>query len=73
MTSFTTNVKAAMKAKGITQQQLAEACGMHAPSLSQLLSGRNSPTVRLLERVAAALDVELYELFLPNRTPEKVA
>ena len=73
MTSFTTNVKAAMKLKGITQRALADACGMNEGNMSRLLAARHSPTLDVLERIAAALDVDLYELFLPNRTPEKVA
>ncbi len=42
---------------GLTQEALAEACGLHATYVSQLERGLKSPTVRVLFRLAQAVGV----------------
>jgi len=44
---------------GMTHARIAEAAGMKASTLSQILSGRSNPTVKTMERVAMALDCKL--------------
>ncbi len=41
---------------GLTQETLAEACELHATYVSQLERGLKSPTLRVLFRLAEAMD-----------------
>lgn len=53
------------KERGMIQKQLARACGMSVPQLWAVESGRNSPSVKTLSRVASALGITLAQLFSP--------
>jgi transcriptional regulator with XRE-family HTH domain len=47
--------------QGLTVREVAEKLGMSSPSLSDAING--NPTADKLERIAAALDVPITELF----------
>lgn len=47
------------KEKGITQQQIAELTGMQRTNIVRIESGRYSPTIEVLVKLAAALDMDL--------------
>lgn len=47
------------KEKGITQQEIADRTGMKRTNVSRIESGRNAPTIEVLVKLAAALDMEL--------------
>jgi len=47
------------KKKGITQQQIAELTGMQRTNIVRIESGRYSPTIEVLVKLAAALDMDL--------------
>jgi ribosome-binding protein aMBF1 (putative translation factor) len=51
---------------GLTQADLADRAGMTQPQLSRLESGGATPTVPLLDRLAAALDADLDIAFRPH-------
>ena len=59
-------IKELMKKKGVNGRSLAALVGTTQPNMSALLSGKCSPNLNSLERVASALGVELYELFAPS-------
>ena len=44
---------------GLTQKQLAERCGMDQADISRIERGSTSPTTRVLQRIADALDADL--------------
>ena len=46
-----------------SQEDLAEATGLHRTYVSQLERGLRNPTLAVLTRLAAALQVDLTELF----------
>ena len=52
------------KFKKLTQEQLAEIIGIDVVSLSKIETGRNYPASENLEKIARALDVLPYELFV---------
>ena len=56
-------IKELRKQKKLTQEKLAEMLNLDAGYISKLEVGRNFPTIGTLEKIAKALDVELYELF----------
>ncbi len=51
-------LKARRNALGLTQQSLAERLGVRASHIALLESGRRRPSLRLVVRLAAALDVD---------------
>ena len=60
-------VKELIKIKGITQKEFAEKLGMTPIGLSQILSGK--PSYTTLEKIASALEVEVWELLI---SPEDI-
>ena len=47
------------KEKGITQQEIADRTGIKRTNVARSESGRNAPTIEVLVKLAAALDMEL--------------
>ncbi len=64
------NVKLRRDARGLTQQQMARLSGLPRATWSNLESGASNPTLSVLHRVAAALQVSIEELI---STPRAVA
>ena len=54
-----TQLAAIAQKKGISSYKLAELSGIRQPNISRLFSLRYSPTLKVLQRVAAALEVEI--------------
>ena len=52
------NIKRIRKEKGITQEQLAEACNTATSYIGLMEIYRNVPKLSTIERIATALDVE---------------
>ena len=49
--------------RGMTQERLAETVKVSATFLSMVENGKDTPSLNLLYRIAAALDVKVAELF----------
>ena len=58
-------IKEILKEKGMTQKDLASLMGVAEMSVSKSING--APTLTTLEKIAAALGVEVAELFAPSR------
>lgn len=56
-------IKEVRKAKGLTQEKLAEIIGIETGSLSAIESGRHFPSLITLEKIALYFDVELNIFF----------
>ena len=56
-------IKEIRKARGLTQEQLAEMIDVEQKHVSRIESGKNYPTIDLLEKMAAALKVPLMGFF----------
>ena len=52
------------KAKGWSQNKLADFAGIARGYLSHILAGEYSPTIRILAQLAEALEVQVKDLFL---------
>jgi transcriptional regulator with XRE-family HTH domain len=48
---------------------LADKAGVHFVTIVKIEQGRMSPTVRLLEKLAAALEIRVRDLFPPDEWP----
>ena len=61
------NIKYYRNKKKLTQEQLAEAVGIHDKNISKIENGNNFPSAETLSAIVKTLNIEFYELFLfPN-------
>lgn len=61
---FGTNVKCYRQALGISQEAFAEKCGLHRTYISAIECYRRSISLENIQRIADALEIETYKLFL---------
>ncbi|ACY17263.1 helix-turn-helix transcriptional regulator [Haliangium ochraceum] len=66
------NVKQLREARGMSQAQIAKLAGIPRPTWSTLERGDGNPTLSVLLRAAAALQVSLEELVAPPRAAARV-
>jgi transcriptional regulator with XRE-family HTH domain len=62
------NVRSLREQRGLTQQQIAKIAGVPRATWGNLESGEANPTLQVLTKVAAALQVRLEELLSAPRT-----
>jgi transcriptional regulator with XRE-family HTH domain len=55
--------------QGITQEELADRCGLFRTYMSRIESGRASPTLTMLHQIAAAFGVDVRELLVASDGP----
>ena len=53
------NIKKYRKEKGYTQEDIAKATKIARPNVARIESGKNSPTIEVLTKLAHALDMQL--------------
>lgn len=61
---FANNLKKYRKAMGISQEEFAEKCGLHRTYISAIECYRRSISLENIQRIADALEIETYKLFL---------
>jgi transcriptional regulator with XRE-family HTH domain len=66
------NVRRLREARGLSQQQIARLAGLPRPTWASLESGVANPTLAILLRAAAALQVSVEELIGPPRTAARL-
>ncbi len=62
--TFGKKLKQIRKARGLTQEQLAELAGIHEKHISKLELGTYKPSFKTLNKVLSALDLEVDKLGL---------
>lgn len=65
--NLASNIRLLRETRGLTQQQLAKLSGIPRPTLANLESGSANPTLTVLVRVAAALQLRVEELIGPPK------
>lgn len=63
---FGDNLKKYRTAMGISQETFSEKCGMHRTYISAIECHRRSISLENIQRIADALEVETYKLFLED-------
>jgi len=63
---FGTNVKKYRIATGLSQEEFADKCGMHRTYISAIECYRRSISLENIQRIADALEIETYKLFLED-------
>ena len=51
------------KQRNISQEELAERCGVHRTYIGSVERGEKSPTLNTIDKFAKGLDVEIVEFF----------
>lgn len=63
---FGTNVRKYRNEKGISQEKLAELSGLHRTYISDIERFQRSIALENIQRLADALEIEVYKLFLED-------
>ena len=63
---FGTNVRRYRQALGISQESFAEKCGLHRTYISAIECYHRSISLENIQRIADALEIEAYMLFVEN-------
>jgi transcriptional regulator with XRE-family HTH domain len=67
------NLKNKRQNCGFSQEKLAEMVNVSTHHIATIETARNYPTLDLVERIANALNIEIYELFInPLSPPEEM-
>jgi transcriptional regulator with XRE-family HTH domain len=61
------NLRQLREARGLTQQQMSRSSGLPRPTWANLESGAANPTLAVLVKAAAALQISVEELIAPPR------
>ena len=70
---FAHNLKEKRRNCGFSQTKLAEMVNVSVHHIATIETARNYPTLDLVERMANALNIEIYELFInPLSPPEEM-
>lgn len=64
---FGANVKHYRQMTGLSQEAFAEKCGLHRTYISAIECYRRSISLENIQRIADALEVEAYKLFLEEK------
>ena len=71
--TFSANLRKYRRDKGLSQEAFADLAGLHRTYISALERGKRSIAIDNIEKIAHALDIDAYLLFVnPNNssTPE---
>lgn len=63
---FGTNVKKYRLEKGLSQEKFAEICDLHRTYISDIECFRRSISLENIQKIADALEIETYKLFIVN-------
>jgi transcriptional regulator with XRE-family HTH domain len=63
---FANNVKYYRNKLGISQEVFAEKCGLHRTYISAIECYRRSISLENIQRIADALEIETYKLFMED-------
>jgi transcriptional regulator with XRE-family HTH domain len=69
--TFGQHVRSCRLARGLTQEELAEASGLSADTIRRLEHGQFSPSLRTLSKVCGGLDIGLSTLFIAFETGDR--
>lgn len=68
---FGDNLRRYRQAAGLSQEAFADKCGMHRTYISAIECYRRSISLENIQRIADALHIETYRLFLESGNMEK--
>jgi transcriptional regulator with XRE-family HTH domain len=63
---FIANLKKYRRQKKVSQMKLAERCNTAASYIGEIEIGRKFPSIEMIEKITAALDIDAYRLFVDD-------
>ena len=60
------NIQTIRRQKGLSQEEVAHRAEVHQTYLSGVETGKRNPSIKVVERIATALGVDVAELFKPS-------
>ena len=69
--TFAKNLREKRRKCGFSQEKLAEKAGISTQYLAMMEIARRFPTSEVLERIALAMNIKVYELFLVDHSPRE--
>ena len=67
---FGENLRKYRTDKKISQEKFAEMCNLHRTYISDIERGQRSISLNNIQKIADALEIETYKLFLENENDE---
>lgn len=64
---FGTNLRKYRNELGVSQEKFAEMCGLHRTYISDIERFQRSIALENIQKIADALNIETYKLFVENR------
>ena len=61
---FTKNMKKYRNEKHLSQEELADKAGLHRTYISSIERGQRNVSLKNIQKIAEALEVEIYKLFM---------
>mgnify|MGYP001557998477 CR=1 FL=1 len=61
--TFGKNVRANREAKNLSQEQLADLCGLHRTYISHVECGKRNVSIENIQKIAQALRIKISDLF----------
>ncbi|MDI6802164.1 MAG: helix-turn-helix transcriptional regulator [Thermodesulfovibrionales bacterium] len=61
---FGKNIRTYREAKNLSQEQLADLCGLHRTYISHVECGKRNVSVENIQKIAQALRVKISDLFI---------
>jgi len=68
---FAKNLRENRRKCGFSQEKLAEKAGISTQYLAMMEIARKFPTAEVLEHIAEAMNIKVYELFLIDHSPRE--
>ncbi|MCL2213791.1 MAG: helix-turn-helix transcriptional regulator [Treponema sp.] len=68
---FAKNLRENRRKCGFSQEKLAEKAGISTQYLAMMEIARKFPTADVLERIAAVMSINVYELFIIDHSPRE--
>ena len=59
--------------KGLSQEELADRCGVHRTYIGSIERGEKSPTLNTIEKIANGLNTDIFRLFSDYYQSEKTS
>lgn len=68
---FSSNLRQYRHKRGLSQEEFADLAGLHRTYISALECGKRSISIDNIEKIALALNVDAYLLFISKDTPQE--
>ncbi|MBR4017203.1 MAG: helix-turn-helix transcriptional regulator [Oscillospiraceae bacterium] len=68
---FGTNVRKYRNERKVSQEKFAELCGLHRTYISDIECFRRSISLDNIQKIADALEIQTYKLFVPPQGADK--